>query len=547
MRVELLDPSGVGKTTVLGIAQAERSSEHDWMGPKDIDAYLKQVACSRDADTERQALNDPGIREFMEGSMEIVLSSAMPPAQRFTALQTLRNSCVTSTQLRHISQRRLLVHDELLLHRAFSLLPQAVDVERDATRYFLHVPVPDAAAIFVADPSVIISHTLDRRPLPNCYQGLDEQALHATVERLLRVCLVAEQTLRARGVTVAVIDNSGTPNESAIVLQDFITKIAEEHSVRDYAGDLKERLLSVSGSFQKKGGRHQLRTRNVYYCGFGIPGFDLERDRSQRDARARVARFGLNEKSVRRASVLDLGANVGAMLFQLSNFGICSGLGIEADEDKVRLAREVAEYAGLPHVRFEMGDIDLLDPQVLGLFDVVLALAVEKHVLDPDRLYWLLGRVTRRLLCFEGNSGCDVDYVRARLLAEGFDAVEYLGLCDDDILPENNRRPLLIAYKRDDTPGNLDETSRTKEAVSQARSRIPRNDVVKPPNEHDKLRSQLEAARNSLSYRLGNLLVEAVVSPGRNTILLPYRLVRLCMAGLKKRRSQRRKGRKGRE
>ena len=50
------------------------------------------------------------------------------------------------------------------------------------------------------------------------------------------------------------------------------------------------------------------------------------------------------------------------------------------------------------------------------------------------------------------------------------------------------------------------------------------------------LLSELEAIRNSFSYRLGNTLVEAVVSAGRNTILLPYRLVRLGIEALKKRR-----------
>ena len=65
--------------------------------------------------------------------------------------------------------------------------------------------------------------------------------------------------------------------------------------------------------------------------------------------------------------------------------------------------------------------------------------------------------------------------------------------------------------------------------------------------ESDKLKSQLQAVKSSLSYRLGNTLVEAVARPGRNTILLPYRLARLGMAGLKKRGSQRRKRWQSRE
>ena len=46
-----------------------------------------------------------------------------------------------------------------------------------------------------------------------------------------------------------------------------------------------------------------------------------------------------------------------------------------------------------------------------------------------------------------------------------------------------------------------------------------------------------QVIKNSFSYRLGNMLVQAVYRPGRNTILLPYRLLCLCIAELKKWRS----------
>jgi len=297
--------------------------------------------------------------------------------------------------------------------------------------------------------------------------------------------------------------------QSAAILQDFITEVMERYSLNEYRDNLKARLLAASGSFRKENGRHELRTSGVYYCAFQIPGFELERTRSQRDAALRISRFGLTKAKVRGATVLDLGANVGAMLLQLSDFSPSSGLGIEFDREKVALAQEIAAYAALPHIRFEQGDIDRLNPDLIGTFDIVLALAIEAHVLDPDRLYWLLGTVTRRILCFEGNAGCDVGSVRAKLLEQGFTSVQYLGFCDDDILPENNRRPLLIAYKHE-------------EAV--------------------KVRYRTVRIESSFSYRLGNMLVRAIASPGCNTILLPYRLIRLCYAELVGRKGQRSNG-----
>jgi len=43
-----------------------------------------------------------------------------------------------------------------------------------------------------------------------------------------------------------------------------------------------------------------------------------------------------------------------------------------------------------------------------------------------------------------------------------------------------------------------------------------------------------QAIKNSFSYRLGNMLVQAVANPGRNTIFLPYRLIRLTREALRR-------------
>lgn len=47
-----------------------------------------------------------------------------------------------------------------------------------------------------------------------------------------------------------------------------------------------------------------------------------------------------------------------------------------------------------------------------------------------------------------------------------------------------------------------------------------------------------QVIKNSFSYRLGNMLVQAVYKPRRNTIFLPYRLVRLCVTELRKRKAR---------
>jgi 2-polyprenyl-3-methyl-5-hydroxy-6-metoxy-1,4-benzoquinol methylase len=54
--------------------------------------------------------------------------------------------------------------------------------------------------------------------------------------------------------------------------------------------------------------------------------------------------------------------------------------------------------------------------------------------------------------------------------------------------------------------------------------------------ERDKLKGQVQAIKESFSYRLGNMLVQAVYNPGRHTMFLPHRLIRLCVAEVKKRK-----------
>jgi SAM-dependent methyltransferase len=205
--------------------------------------------------------------------------------------------------------------------------------------------------------------------------------------------------------------------------------------------------MKASRSFRKLDGRHELRTADVMYCSFHTPNFSVESDEAQRSAAGRIARFGLKQRRTRRKTVLDLGSNAGAMLFELSNMGIRSGLGIEFDSDKVELAKEIAALSNLSYLHFEQGDIDTLEVAKLGRFDIVLALAIESHVLDPDRLYRLLGKVTGELLCFEGNGRADIDNITSSLLACGFTTVDYIGYCDDDIVPKNNNRPMFVAKK----------------------------------------------------------------------------------------------------
>lgn len=212
------------------------------------------------------------------------------------------------------------------------------------------------------------------------------------------------------------------------------------------AARLKDELRRESASFRKKSSRHRLKTSNAIYCAFSTPRFSVAREEAQRDAGRRLQRFGIVPDQVRGKRILDLGCNNGAMLFQLSNYGPARSLGIEYDRGKVELAQRIAEFAAIGQLEFRVGDLDQMQAADVGApFDIVLCLAIEAHVKNPAHLYELLAGVTRGRLYFEANASTPPDDVSSELRRVGFAEIERLGVCDDDIVPKNNRRPLFSA------------------------------------------------------------------------------------------------------
>jgi len=446
-RVELIGPSGVGKTTLVNLIRERHPDEaaRGWLLPADIESDIALARAGSTAGQRlRRAVDGTIPEDFFATCFRILADSTMKPSQKFSAATILRKSCEELHEIGMLSLDRPLLHDELLLHRAFSLLPQSSDVERDAGEYFQRVPLPDAVCILRVSATEILARVLNRGTRPNCYSDLSDSALHEAILRSLRACDIARDMLTDRGVAVHEISGEGDPADWANRLLEVLDHEAERAAHRS---ELMARLLASSRSFRKKAGRHELRTADVAYCSFNTPAFGVPRAVAQRDAPARLARFHLTRDEVAGKHVLDLGCNAGAMLLELSGMGIHRGLGIEFDGDKVRLASEIAELSNLEVLEFRQHDIDTLNGGELGRFDLVLALAIEAHVLDADRLYRLLAEVTGGLLCFEGNGRCDIRAVGDRLLQLGFERVEYLGFCDDDVRPSNNNRPLLKAWK----------------------------------------------------------------------------------------------------
>lgn len=236
--------------------------------------------------------------------------------------------------------------------------------------------------------------------------------------------------------------NADTPSKLAL---NFVLGLPLERAFIELNSQLRAYLVNVCSTFHKKGDRHTLRHPRIYGS-FQLPYFSVQPEEAQRDSSKRLRDFSIEERHVKRKSILDLGANIGAMLFSLQQFAPRNSLGIEYDKDKVKAARRIAAYNGLQKVKFKQGDIDQIK---FGeeASDIVFCLAVEAHLKDPDRLYPLLASITQERLYMEANSTTDINSVLSKLEKVGFRDVKFLGYCTDDD-PENNHRPLFTALAK---------------------------------------------------------------------------------------------------
>jgi 2-polyprenyl-3-methyl-5-hydroxy-6-metoxy-1,4-benzoquinol methylase len=214
-----------------------------------------------------------------------------------------------------------------------------------------------------------------------------------------------------------------------------------------FSEDMKSNLRKACRTFSSRKGRHMC-SSELIYSSFDILHFSVSPEEAQRNSVMRLNDFGITSNSLRGKRVLDLGSNIGSMLFAIQKYKPAYCLGIEYDADKVLVAEQIAAYSGLNNIKFVQADIDTIDiPQVVGPFDIVLCLSVEAHLKKPRRLFRYLSQATTEILYYEGNSTTDVRKTRKALLDSGFHKVTFVGKSRDDIVPNNNCRPLLVALK----------------------------------------------------------------------------------------------------
>ncbi len=241
-------------------------------------------------------------------------------------------------------------------------------------------------------------------------------------------------------------DNMCYIHNSPMSLQNVLG-VSLEEAIEAFKVELKDQLIQSSKTFNKQGTRHITKSGKIY-SSFCLPDFQISSEEAQRNNSKRFEKFKLGDKDLNNKTVLDLGSNTGGVIFHMQRYSPKKCIGIEYDQDKVNIANKITAFTSLKNVAFMHSDIDNISfDDFPEKFDIVFCLSINAHVKNKGKLIKTLGRLTGKLLIFEGNEGTNIEAVKEDLKREGFEYIEDLGFCDDDILEENNRRPVIKAYK----------------------------------------------------------------------------------------------------
>lgn len=203
--------------------------------------------------------------------------------------------------------------------------------------------------------------------------------------------------------------------------------------------NLQSEVIRLSGPLREP-------SNTVLYSSFHHPRFHLPE--AQRNTLRRFEELTVPQELA--GSVLDLGANLGAMAFEAVRRGASSALCVEYNAERVVVGNELAGFLGVP-VRFERHDLNAGNPLAGQRFDTVFCCALDQHVRDRLELYGIAAGATRWDLFLESNlyEWKREDYLDA-FKSHGLSGV-YLGtngddqFCDTRRLFYFTRRPVVVS------------------------------------------------------------------------------------------------------
>ena len=190
------------------------------------------------------------------------------------------------------------------------------------------------------------------------------------------------------------------------------------------------------------------------YSTIDLIGFEELNKTAIRNTRARFDAMGIEEYSFTGKTLLDIGCNVGHMLFEATTCGFPISHGLECSPHIVTVGNAIANYLKVANRIFiHQANANALTVNTLkeltgeAQFDIVFCFAVDGYVGNVDEFYRLLYNITKEVLYFEPNNhklawdSTGIDFIKAY----GFKSVEKVTVPYDK--NTGSMRNCFICYK----------------------------------------------------------------------------------------------------
>ncbi|MFG6668738.1 hypothetical protein ACGK9R_16750 [Halomonas sp. HNIBRBA4712] len=195
MLVEMMGPSGVGKSTVLEALLKVNSLDGRESVGKVNNIHDLRFFCDFFGD-----------QSFLDGVISIISNSILPPTKKMAAIKIFNDTAIeyAKSKLERSSGRGhgIEIKDEFFLHRSYAVLLNSFEFEKDVKWYFKNVPAPDAVVIFKANSEVILDRIRGRGKVVNTYLYLDDESIINKIKRSEKMYFIAEEELVKRNVRV---------------------------------------------------------------------------------------------------------------------------------------------------------------------------------------------------------------------------------------------------------------------------------------------------------------------------------------------------------
>lgn len=305
------------------------------------------------------------------------------------------------------------------------------------------------------------SEVIHRQTLRRLYKmsitGLYDELLDEVVSHMVWILSRMKSTVGSSDL-LKMLTTAKTDGEKMIAIDTVIHKthtsgFYAQHIIQgtdkvDIMNFLSE-LAGISNNDEYEKLMVQLQASNIstvlghaLYSTIDLTGFEELNKTAIRNTRARFEAMGIKEYSFTEKTLLDIGCNVGHMLFEATTCGFPISYGLEQAPHIVAAGNAIADYLKISdRIIIKQADADSLTKDVLKKltgkekFDIVFCFAVDgyvgkyvknpvgKYVKNPEVFYRLLKDITKEILYFEPNNhkiNWDVDTV----LKLGFKSVE---------------------------------------------------------------------------------------------------------------------------